>query len=375
MMNQKWVAAWGTSPSIADAQPAQYAKDITLRYVLKMGIRGSAVRLRFDNLFGTEPAQLTRVTVCAAGAAETTPVFFGGEATGTIPAGGSLISDELSMDVVPGMDLVVNMYLGSFTHMINGVGCSGPLSGGHFALGDLTDRTVFSLLEGKEIGTYFFLTEVDVLTSENTHALIAFGDSITSQSWPDHLALRLLESGREDLAIIRRGIGGSRVLREYSHLQHRHYGPGGMARFEREVNIPGADRVLILHGINDIIHPDGVHPARPMADLPTPEELIDGLRAYINAAHSYGMKAYLATLTPILGWRTDAPDRQALRAAVNEWIRTTDEADGVVDFAAATCDPAEPRALKPECDSGDHLHPSLNGARVMAYSIPEEYLC
>lgn len=373
-MEQKWVAAWGTSPSIADVQPAQYAKDITLRYALKMGIRGSAVRLRFDNLFGAEAAQLTRVTVCAAGADKALPVTFQQQTCGLIPAGGTLYSDDLAMDIVPGMDLIVNIYLGQLTHMINGVGCSGPLSGGLYAMGDLTDRTAFTPLEGKEIGTYFFLTEADVLADENTHAFIAFGDSITSQSWPDHLKLRMLEAGREDLAIIRRGISGSRVLREYSHLQHRHYGPGGMARFEREVNIPGADRVLILHGINDIIHPDGVHPARPMEHLPTPEQLIDGLRAYIRAAHSYGMKAYLATLTPILGWRTDAPDRQALRAAVNEWIRTNDEADGVVDFAAATCQPDEPRAMKPECDSGDHLHPSNEGARTMAYSIPEEYL-
>ena len=105
-----------------------------------------------------------------------------------------------------------------------------------------------------------------------------------------------------------------------------------------------------------------------------PEQLMDGLRCYINAAHSYGMKAYLATLTPILGWRTDAPFRQELCARVNEWIRTSKEADGVVDFAAATRDPAEHRALKAECDSGDHLHPSNEGARAMAYSIPEEYL-
>lgn len=373
-MEQKWVAAWGTSPSIADLPPAQYAKDITLRYVLKMGIRGSQIRLRFDNLFSDETATLTRVTVCPVGESKPVAVLFDGSETGVIAANGSLTSDALALAVVPGMDLAVNIYLGQFTHMINGVGCSGPLSGGLFAMGDLTDHPSFSLLEGKEIGTYHFLTEVDVLSTADTHALIAFGDSITSQSWPDHLALRMLENGREDLAIIRRGIGGSRVLREYSHLQHRNYGPSGMARFEREVNIPGADRVLILHGINDIIHPDGIHPARPMEHLPTPEQLIDGLRAYIKAAHSYGMKAYLATLTPILGWRTDAADRQALRAAVNEWIRTTDEADGVVDFAAATCDPAEPRALSAENDSGDHLHPSNEGARTMAYSIPDEYL-
>ena len=373
-MDQKWVAAWGTSPSIADTQPAQYAKNITLRYALKMGIRGSAVRLRFDNLFHSEPAELTRVTVCKAGSDRTETVLFGGKSTGVIPAEGTLVSDTLAMEIVPGMDLVVNIYLGQFVRLINGVGCSGPLSGGLYAEGDLTDHTEFSLLEGKEIGIYHLLTEADVLSDENTHAFIAFGDSITSQSWPDHLTLRMLESGRENLAIIRRGISGSRVLREYSHLQHRHYGPQGMARFEREVNVPGADRVLILHGINDIIHPDGVHPARPLEYLPTAEQLIEGLRRYIRAAHSFGMKVYLATLTPILGWRTDAPDRQELRAAVNEWIRTTDEADGVVDFAAATCDPDECRALKAECDSGDHLHPSSVGARTMAHSIPEEYL-
>ena len=374
MMNQKWVAAWGTSPSIADAQPAQYAKDITLRYALKMTIRGSRVRLRFDNLFSAEAATLTRVTVCPAGADCTIPVTFQGETSAVIPAGGSLYCDELDMKIVPGMDLIVNIYLGEFTHLLTGVGCSGPLSGGLYAAGDLTDRTSFSLLESKEIGVYYFLTEADVLSDENTHAFIAFGDSITSQSWPDHLTNRVLESGMDNLAIIRRGISGSRVLREYSHLQHRHYGPQGMKRFEREVNIPGADRVLILHGINDIIHPDGVHPARPMEHLPTAAELIDGLRAYINAAHSYGMKVYLATLTPILGWRTDAPFRQEIYAQVNAWIRSTDEADGVVDFAAATCDPKDPRALKAESDSGDHLHPSVAGAREMAYSIPEDYL-
>lgn len=373
-MEQKWIAAWGTSPSIADAQPAQYAKDITLRYALKMTIRGSRIRLRFDNLFSAEDASLTRVTVCPAGADHPVPLTFGGSETGMIPAGASLTSDELAIDVAPGMDLIVNLYLGDFTRLATGVGCSGPFSGGLYANGDLSHQSSFSLLEGKEIGVYYFLTEVDVLADENTHAMIAFGDSITSQSWPDHLVGRLLEAGREDLAVIRRGISGSRVLREYSHLQHRHYGPKGMARFEREVNIPGADRVLILHGINDIIHPDGVHPARPMEDLPAAEELIDGLRAYIKAARSYGMKVYLATLTPILGWRTDAPFRQELCAKVNAWIRSTDEVDGVVDFAAATCDPAEPRALKAECDSGDHLHPSVAGARAMAYSIPEDYL-
>ena len=87
-----WVAAWGTSPSLADVQPAQYAKNITLRYKLTLTVRGTAIRLRFDNLFNEEPAELTRVTVCTPDAQTTVPVLFNGNETGIIPAKGSLTS-------------------------------------------------------------------------------------------------------------------------------------------------------------------------------------------------------------------------------------------------------------------------------------------
>lgn len=372
-MNKHWVAAWGTSPSIVDLTPAHYAKNITLRYPLQMTIAGERVKLHFSNLFGSENVILSRVTVTD-GICKPVPVLFGGQIQGTIPAGEMLESDELAFEVKSGMKLVVNIYLGDYTHMINGVACQGPLSGGSYAMGDHCDDPVFDLMWAKDTGIYFFLTEVDVLADENVHALVCFGDSITSQFWPDYLTQRMLENGWDQVSIIRRGISGSRVLRQYDHLQHRHYGPKGMARFEREVNIPGADRVVILHGVNDVIHPDGSHPARPKEHLPTPEQLSDGLRAYIHAARSYGMKVSLATITPIEGWRTDTPERRSILARVNEWIRTGGEVDVVTDFAAAVCNPDHPDQMRAECDSGDHLHPSMNGAKEMAYSVPEELL-
>jgi lysophospholipase L1-like esterase len=42
----------------------------------------------------------------------------------------------------------------------------------------------------------------------------------------------------------------------------------------------------------------------------------------------------------------------------------------VVDFDAATRDPAHPERLKAEYDSGDLLHPSPAGYRAMAAAIP-----
>ena len=84
------------------------------------------------------------------------------------------------------------------------------------------------------------------------------------------------------------------------------YGLKGSIRFPREAKVSGADSIIIQHGINDIIHPVGteVNPFRPWSDLPTADELIQGLRQYITQAKEYGLKVYMGTLLPIYGWRT-----------------------------------------------------------------------
>jgi len=41
----------------------------------------------------------------------------------------------------------------------------------------------------------------------------------------------------------------------------------------------------------------------------------------------------------------------------------------VIDFDAATRDPARPTRLSPAVDGGDHLHPSAAGYRIMADAI------
>jgi hypothetical protein len=110
-----------------------------------------------------------------------------------------------------------------------------------------------------------------------------------------------------------------------------------------------------------------------MSELPTPEELIEGYRTYIAIAHKLGLKIYFATLLPCPRCLNDGGYREEIRLAANEWIRTTDEHDGVVDFEAAVRREDDPQQMIPEYDSGDHLHPSLAGAKHMAWSVPEEY--
>jgi lysophospholipase L1-like esterase len=56
--------------------------------------------------------------------------------------------------------------------------------------------------------------------------------------------------------------------------------------------------------------------------------------------------------------------------AVNQWIRSNRDADGVVDFDAALRDPARPQNLRSNYDSGDHVHPSDAGYAAMAQAVP-----
>ena len=49
----KWVACWGNATSITDQKAAMYAKNITLRYPIRMVFNGNKLRFRFSNLTGT----------------------------------------------------------------------------------------------------------------------------------------------------------------------------------------------------------------------------------------------------------------------------------------------------------------------------------
>jgi len=60
------------------------------------------------------------------------------------------------------------------------------------------------------------------------------------------------------------------------------------------------------------------------------------------------------------------------RQAINAWIRTPGNFDAVIDMDKVMRDPARPDRLLPAYDSGDHLHPSMEGYRVMARSVPLE---
>ena len=372
--NQRWVSVWGNAVSVAENRPERYAKDITIRYPIHVPFAGEAIRLTFDNYCGTEPITLTKTTVLYDD--KFYPVFFGGNSSVTIPAGERITSDPLPVTIAAGSIIHVSFYLEDFTLMRSVVFTCGPLSEGLYANGDQTENAHISAENSRTTHLFYFLCNVAVVTDAENRALVCYGDSITAQNWPDELALRCTREGFHKTAIIRRATSGSRILREYHCLTYESYGLSGEHRFHHEVPTTGADAVIIQQGINDIIHPVGARQNlfRPMKDLPTVEELIDGLKEYISLARSFGYKVYVGTLLPMGGWRTDAPFRQEMRHLYNDFIRTTDLIDGCIDFDAALRDPENPDHFLPQYDSGDHLHPSKAGYARMAMEIPADIL-
>ena len=381
-MNEKWITTWGNAISITERRPENYAKNLTLRYPITIMLDASAIRITLDNFCGNESVTITSAFLAKSDGANgivpdtIVPLQFNRNASVTIPAGERIKSDAVSFPIKRGEKLAVSLYFADFTEMRSGVMNTGSMSQGYFAVGDQTQAEHLHPDTSKKTHTFYFLSDIEVLTNEKNRTVICFGDSITAQAWPDDLIQRVLKDGDGTTAIIRKAASGTRILRQYDNITYDSYGLKGATRFPREIEVSGADTVIIQHGINDIIHPVGtdVNPFRPWSDLPSAEDLIEGLRFYVKIAREKGLRVYIGTLLPIAGWRTYAEFRETLRNEVNTWIRTTDEIDGCIDFDRALCDPQNPTAFADGFDSGDHLHPSAAAYEKMAETIPSEIL-
>lgn len=368
------VAIWGNAMSITDHKPQTYAKDLTLRYPIYCPFDGNNIELTFDNYCGLEPIEITSATILY------DDIFyemtFDGCNSTTVKTGMAVKTDPLNIEVRKDKTITVSFYLGNYTLMRSSVVALGPLSSGIYAVGNQTKVKDIPINISRKTDVFFFLSNVSIETSVENRAIVCYGDSITAQDWPDYLKLRCKELGYNHTAIIRRATSGSRILREYNNITYESYGLKGTNRFEHEVPTDGADTVIIQQGINDIIHPVGleVNPFRPMSDLPTVDEMIDGMKWYIEKARSYGYKVYAGTLIPIEGWRTYADFREKMKNEFNDWIRTTDLIDGCIDFDKAIRDISNPKSFAKGYDSGDHLHPSHEGYKRMAWEVPDEIL-
>lgn len=367
-----WVGAWATA--VARPQNGQALAgftDTTLRQRLHVSVGGSQVRLRLTNVYGAQPLVVGAATLALPGAgpgdvdaATVSAVTFSGDAAVTIPAGAELVSDPVALRIADDSDVLVSLYV---------PGPTGPAtyhsaahSTGWVATGDQTTAPSGSSFP-RTTTSFWFLDGLDV-KGATSGAVVFLGDSITDGSgstrdanhrWPDYLADRMLQQPRPHrFGILNAGIGGNRLL---LHANSPGQGDNALARFDRDVlTQTGAGTVVVFEGVNDIQQPNSQY---------DPEKLIAAYEQIIQRAHDQGMRAVGATIGPFQGWGTWTPEREAVRAAVNEWIRESGAFDAVIDFDAVLRDPDEPLRMRAEYDSGDHLHPGDAGYAAMADAV------
>jgi lysophospholipase L1-like esterase len=369
-----WVTAWGASPVVGTDIPGSSCPagtgltNQTVRNVVFLSTGGDQVRIRLSNAFGTQAVQVAHasVAVVTAGASavpgSVRTLTFGGSQAVTLAAGGDALSDPVNLSVAALSDLLVSIYL---------PGPTGPLTnhpftaqGNYLGSGDLTTS-----VSGSGYGDtpcWMVVSGVDVRPSPRVvGSVVALGDSITdtanttgnaNRRWPDDLSRRLNARPGRTLSVVNAGLGGNRLLAPRDGQPY--YGVPALARLDRDVfTQAGVRSVILLEGVNDIGY--GA----------TADQIISADQQIIAQAHARGLRIYGGTITPFGGSIIDSSASEQARSDVNHWIMTSHAFDGVIDFAAAVADPANPARLLPAYDSGDHLHPNDAGCQAMANAV------
>lgn len=372
---QHWVATWTTSPQAGNWEDE--FDNQTVRMTVHTSLGGSRVRIEISNAFGAHSLSIGAADVAlAAKGAGIVPgsdhaLRFGGSPSVIIPPGALEVSDPVDLRVPAESNLAVSIYVPEHT---------GPATKHFLGLHTTYISGKGDFVTSEDLPTqwkttsYYWLSAIDVEAAADSHAIVAFGDSITdgfhstldkNMQWPSQLAARLQANpATKHLAVDNEGIGGNRVLHDAVI-----FGPNALARMDRDVLAQdGVKYLTVLESINDLGFPHAVggHGDQEV----TADQLIAGLKQIIVRAHAHGIQVFGCTLTPYKGADYYSAEGEVKREAINHWIRTSGAFDGVIDFDKAVRDPNYPERMLLSYDSGDHLHPNDAGYRAMANAVP-----
>jgi lysophospholipase L1-like esterase len=375
--HENWVGTWSTALHAPDLGVPGLSNigfnNQTLRQIVHTSIGGNRFRVRFST-FGADAlvigeARIGRSTT--GGAIEPgsdRPLTFGGKSSITVPPGALVVTDAVELESPSLGDLAISVYVPGQTSPASwhfeGLQTSYISQPGNFT------SSTFMPVQSTETA-WFWLVGVDVLGSPREASIVTFGDSLTdgtqstadaNHRWPDQLAQRLITEHKvHPMGVLNEGLAGNRLL-------HDSLGPNALARFDRDVlSQTEVTDVIVLYGAGDISNP---------FDIVSADEIIQGHKQLIERAHAKHLKIFGGTLTPNEGFvvpGTSIPAfnaaNEAKRQAVNAWIRSSAEYDGLIDFDRALRDPSKPTQIFPAYDSGDHGHPNDDGYKKMSRAI------
>ena len=371
-----WVGTWAAAPQMPMRSFMPYNNEMTnrsVRQIVKISIGGDIVRLKISNEESTEPLVIKSVYIAVStDSSAIDPVSakylrFAGKRGVEILPGKAVLSDaaRFPLKSLQRLAITINykkapkeptVHQGSRTTTYITRGYTEPYS--DFTMSFREDH-------------WFNIAAIDVYNVQASSIAI-LGNSITDgknstnnaqNRWPDVMseALNAPKAPFRNLniGVLNLGIGGNCVVEQGG------IGVLGKDRFDRDILMQqGVKSVIVFEGINDLGHSrDGKTTVRL---------LIEQYREMIRKAHLHHLRIYGATITPMKGTGYYNAGHEEGRKIVNEWIRSSKEFDGVIDFDELMRDPADREAMRKEWQS-DWLHPNAEGYKMMG-KFAAEYM-
>jgi lysophospholipase L1-like esterase len=382
-----WAGSWSTgliapSPLNTGGSLTGFT-DQSIRMVIHTSLGGDRVRLRFSNEFGTGPITIGHATVAlpassATGSADLTDgsihelTFDGGSASTTMYPGAEVVTDTLNWQLPADSTLAVTVYLPTATGPVTWHPSANEQT--FIYNGDQAD-TVSGAGSILTRTAFFFVSGVDVRTVLPAGAIVVLGDSISNgngatlnanKRWPDLLSQRIQATHSVLLkeGVINQSISGNAVTNDAIQAGF------SSATFGRSANSRLVSDVLSQQNVRTVIVELGVNDINIYGD--TAPQIIEGLTQLGNRLQEHNINAVINTISPFgglagpPGWSTD---KEAVRVAVNAWIRSQTVFDYVIDQDLVLADPANPSSLLPAYNVGDGIHPNDAGAQALVDSI------
>lgn len=366
-----WVGTWGTAPQLVERHnnpPAPGLTNNSLRQIVQVSIGGKKVRLKLTNEFSKEPTEIKAIELSIAktsgssseiNEASTVSLTFNGKQSVTIPAGGMIVSDAVKFPIGNRENVAITIHYGQTSPSVSGH--PGSRTTSYLKEGNTTDFT-----GAIRTDHWYNIQTLEVEASKKAGAVVILGNSITDgrgsttneqNRWADVFSRRLLQNkATKQVGVLNMGIGGNCVLRGG-------LGPTGKDRYHRDLfGQEGVKWIILFEAVNDL--------GSSWNGVQTAERIIDVYKEIIDEAHQKGIRVYGATITPFKGNNYYSADHEKGRSTLNEWIRTTELLDGIIDFDKAVRNPQDPEAMqKAFLFENDWLHFNAQGYETMGSSI------
>lgn len=359
-----WVGTWSAAPYDVGSNnmpPSPGLSGNSLRQIVRVSIGGDTIRVKFSNDAGTTALTLNAATVAISSAGKDAidvstlrPLKFNGENKVTIAAKGATVSDPLAFRLAPGAKVALTIHYGQVPSPLTGhVGARGP---SYLLAGDKTTAANFS--GAATVERWYSINTIDVRAPATAGAVGVIGNSITDgygltgglhNRWTDVFSAALLaNAATANVGVLNMGIGGTNVASGAT---------GGLGRYKRDIfGQSGLRWFVVFYGVNDI---------GAGANATT---ITNAYKQMVADARAAGVKVYGATITPFGGNSYYTVPHEQVRGAVNAWIRTSGNFDGVIDFDKALRNPSDTTRILAKYNN-DGLHPGIEGYKALGNAV------